>query len=53
LPVLFSVLFSTYFESWLAASLNPFTGLFIISLSVLINDQDLSGDEMQTEDLSK
>ena len=53
LPVLFSVLFSTYFESWLAASLNPFTGLFIISLSVLINDQYLSGDEMQTEDLSK
>jgi O-antigen ligase len=53
LPVIFSVLFSTYFESWLAASLNPFTGLFVISLTVLINYQNLSGEEMPTEDLSK
>ncbi len=53
LPVIFSVLFSTYFESWLAASLNPFTGLFVISLTVLINYQNLSGEEMPTEDLLK
>lgn len=35
LPLVFAVLFSTYFESWLSGSLNPFTGLFIISLTIL------------------
>lgn len=35
LPVVLSVLFSAYFESWLSASLNPFTSLFIISLTIL------------------
>ncbi|GAB4378387.1 MAG: hypothetical protein Kow0075_08240 [Salibacteraceae bacterium] len=36
LVLLMSVLLSTYFESWLAASLNPFTSLFLILLTVLI-----------------
>lgn len=35
LPVIYSVLFSANFESWLAASLNPFTSLFLISLTLL------------------
>jgi O-antigen ligase len=33
-PILFSVLFSNYYESWLVASLNPFTPLFIITITV-------------------
>lgn len=35
LPVIFAILFSTYYESWLAASLNPFTSLFFIVLTYL------------------
>lgn len=35
LPIIFAILFSTYYESWLAASLNPFTSLFFIILTYL------------------
>lgn len=35
LPIVYAVLFSTYFESWLSASLNPFTSLFLIALTLL------------------
>ena len=35
LPIMYGVLFSTFFESWLSASLNPFTSLFLISLTSL------------------
>lgn len=42
LPVLYGVLFSTNFESWLAASLNPFTSLFLIILTILCNPDLLS-----------
>lgn len=34
-PLLFAVLFSNQFESWLTASLNPFTILFLLSLSLI------------------
>mgnify|MGYP003873830695 CR=1 FL=1 len=33
LPLVYTVLFSANFESWLSASLNPFTSLFLIALS--------------------
>jgi O-antigen ligase len=36
-PVLFTVLFSINFESWLAASLNPFTIQLLIILAVLMS----------------
>lgn len=36
LPVVYALLFSTYFESWLAASLNPFTSLLLITLTFLM-----------------
>lgn len=32
-PILFSVLFSNYYESWLAASLNPYTPVFFIIIA--------------------
>lgn len=35
LPLVFSILFSSFFESWLSASLNPFTTLFIVVLTLL------------------
>lgn len=38
-PILFSVLFSITFESWLIASLNPFTIFFLIILTVLTADE--------------
>ena len=34
-PLLYAVLFSNQFESWLTASLNPFTILFLLSLSMI------------------
>lgn len=40
LPIMYAVLFSTFFESWLSASLNPFTSLFIISLTILSSPPD-------------
>ena len=35
LPVFYAILFSANFESWLAASLNPFTSLLLISLTMI------------------
>lgn len=35
-PVLYAVCFSAFFESWLTASLNPFTIQFIIIFTILI-----------------
>lgn len=35
LPVFFTVLFSANFESWLAASLNPFTSVFLMCITLL------------------
>ena len=36
LPVFFCLAFSANFESWMAASLNPLTSLFLITLSLLL-----------------
>lgn len=35
IPFLYTVLFSNYYESWLTASLNPFTIQFLLILSVI------------------
>jgi len=35
MPFLFAIIFSTYFESWLTASLNPFTIVFLVVLSII------------------
>ncbi|MBK6833911.1 MAG: hypothetical protein IPG89_06400 [Bacteroidetes bacterium] len=34
-PLLYGVLFSNQFESWLTASLNPFTIFLLLSLSLI------------------
>jgi O-antigen ligase len=38
MPLMFAIIFSTFFESWLTASLNPFTIQVIIILSILTSD---------------
>lgn len=51
-PMLVAVLFSTTIESWLAASLNPFTILFITTICLIIDPEfyDTEDDtEIQTE----
>lgn len=45
LPIMYGVLFSTFFESWLSASLNPFTSLFLISLTSLAVANSYQGNE--------
>ena len=55
LPIVYAVLFSTYFESWLSASLNPFTSLFLIALTILSSNyrsQQLEEDPMKETQLS-
>lgn len=38
IPIMYAVIFSTIFESWLTASLNPFTIQLFIILSILTSD---------------
>ena len=38
LPIMYAVIFSSLFESWLTASLNPFTIILFIILSIITND---------------
>lgn len=38
LAILFPIYFSAFFESWMAASLNPFMIFYVIILTLLIND---------------
>jgi O-antigen ligase len=38
LPIMYASLFSSFFESWLTASLNPFTIVLFIVLSILTSD---------------
>ncbi|HEY0976820.1 MAG TPA: O-antigen ligase family protein [Flavobacteriales bacterium] len=47
LAVMFSVMFSITYESWLAGSLNPFTILLLIMLTVLTEDEILHWNESE------
>ena len=44
-PLMFAVLFSANFESWLAGSLNPITILFWILLTLITSEEFVSKDE--------
>jgi hypothetical protein len=53
LPILFSVLFSITYESWLVGSLNPFTILLLIIMTIItepeiVNWQEEAGGEEVT-----
>lgn len=52
MPLLFAVLFSNQFESWLTASLNPYTIIFLISISIVIisaRDAEEAGEDHPEE----
>lgn len=40
LPVLYSILFSSFFESWLSGSLNPFTSVFLVVVTLLLSESE-------------
>ena len=50
LPILFSILFSSFFESWLSASLNPFTPIFLISFTLLFLDKSSGSPKKESLD---
>ena len=39
LPVMFTIMFSIMFEPWLAASLNPYTALFVLALVIIAQEE--------------
>jgi O-antigen ligase len=43
MAILFSVLFSILYESWLAGSLNPYTILFLVILTI-ISEEEIIGE---------
>lgn len=44
LPIMYAVLFSASFEAWLMGSLNPFHVVFILLMTVILNDDQFSED---------
>src|SRR5690606_21275266 len=52
-PALFAILLSINFEPWLAASLNPFTSMFLIIVTLLtapIFNEEYTNDEIELEE---
>jgi O-antigen ligase len=50
IPMLYTILFSAYFESWLTASLNPFTLFVFIGITLLIHAPEMIEEtEEETE----
>tara|TARA_B110000046_G_scaffold184223_1_gene222197 strand:- start:118 stop:1398 length:1281 start_codon:yes stop_codon:yes gene_type:complete len=50
LPVFYAVLFSANFESWLAASLNPFTCLLLITLTLISSPSSTINEPIDSSD---
>jgi O-antigen ligase len=44
-PILIAVLLSAFFEGWLVASLNPYTSVFLITLTVMISPKFIEAEE--------
>jgi O-antigen ligase len=49
MPMLFAVLFSNQYESWITASLNPFTILVLITISVVFLEYSENQEGEETE----
>ncbi|TVR37935.1 MAG: O-antigen ligase family protein [Cryomorphaceae bacterium] len=49
LPYFFPIIFTSYYESWLAASLNPFTSVFLMSLCFMLKPEG-AVDEVQEKE---
>jgi len=52
LPVFYAALFSANFESWLAASLNPFTSLLLITLTIVTQPSSVETAENESVKVS-
>ncbi len=48
LPIMFAVLFSASFEAWLMGSLNPFHVVFVLLMTVILNDDQFSEEQEKT-----
>lgn len=48
-PILYAGLFQAYFEPWLAGSLNPYTIIFLVILTITLN---YSSEELNAEKIS-
>lgn len=46
IPAMFAIMFSINFEPWLAASLNPFTILFLTMITILTDEDIIAGREV-------
>ncbi len=51
LPILIGVFISSFFESWLSASLNPFTIIFLMVITLFYYNEDEDEDEDEDEEL--
>lgn len=49
MPFFYAIIFSTYFESWLTASLNPFTIVFLLLLSALTTNVEVAKANNKTK----
>jgi O-antigen ligase len=49
MPVLYAVLFSSFFESWLTASLNPFTIQLLLIITILTKEEISLVPTVETE----
>jgi hypothetical protein len=50
---MFSSLFSVMYESWLTGSLNPFTILLVITMTLVSEEAISGGDEEPVEELAE
>ena len=46
-PILIAILLSAFFEGWLVASLNPYTSVFLITLTVMISPKFIEAEESE------
>jgi O-antigen ligase len=53
IPILYSILFSNYYESWLTASLNPFTIQLLFILTIIFMYDIKTNFELEQEELQK
>lgn len=49
LPILIGIFISSFFESWLSASLNPFTIIFLMIITLFYYNEDLEEKELVEE----
>lgn len=46
-PILIAIFLSAFFEGWLVASLNPYTSVFLITLTVMISPKYIGSEESE------